>query len=324
MGGGKARRLLNLIFPGNQFQYNRSFLFKILTERLIKKAVNRFEKADLCIFTNFDFYNKFNKNIPTLLFCDWTYKILILDHLGRSPYPFERKFPLWQEEAIKHAALVISLFPTCAAQMKLDYPTANIHHLGRNVINSIYEGPHDIESFIAEKLQSNRIVFVGKNSYLKGLRLLIEAMTLLRSRYDLSLDVIGMTKEEVGNDLPWIRCHGYLRKDDEKERNIYYKTIIGAKLFVNPSEVWGGYSSTIEAMYFATPVVVSPYKDFVEEFGNQIDFGQYNRVFDAESLAETMLSVMENPQYPSICRCAYDRVKDYSWDVYVDKILELL
>ena len=41
-------------------------------------------------------------------------------------------------------------------------------------------------------------------------------------------------------------------------------------------------------------------------------------------LAETMVSVMENRQYPSICRCAYDRVKDYSWDVYVDKILELL
>lgn len=54
----------------------------------------------------FDFYNKFS-GIPSLLFCDWTYKILVLDRKKRKPYWFEKRFCRQQATAINNAEYVV-------------------------------------------------------------------------------------------------------------------------------------------------------------------------------------------------------------------------
>ena len=94
-----------------------------------------------------------------------------------------------------------------------------------------------------------------------------------------------------------------------------------ASVFVNPTEKWAGYSSTIEAMYYYTPVVVSPYEEFVGEFGKQINFGVYNKVFSKESLATSILSIFNADNYDELCLNAHNRVKDYTWDNYVERLL---
>lgn len=324
IGGGKFRKFLSLFFPNNQYYYCKSPLYVHLTYRLIKKAVRKYSNADLCIMINFDFYNKFS-NIPTLLFGDWTYKIEILEHLGRKPYFFEKKFFKCEKEAVERADYVVSLFPECAKMMREDYPNANIHYLGGNVVNSFYDKKHDVESFIEQKKRSKRILFIGREHYRKGALLLIEALKLLREKEEeISLDIIGMTKGYFHNLPDYVHCHGYLHKEIEEERKLYYDLIIGARLFANPTELWAGFSSTIEAMYFATPVVVSPYKDFVGDFGAEIDFGTYNKEFSAVQLAKNILNVINSPDYCALCRNAYKRVKNYTWDAYVDRILKLV
>lgn len=322
--GGRMNTLLNTLYPGNQYAYNRSWLFKVLTNRAVKAAVRRYSHADLCIFANFEFYNKYN-DIPTLLFSDWTYKILILDHLGRKPYPFEKRFSAWQKTAIERADYVVSLFPRCARMMKEDYPKANIHALGNNVINSMYAGKHDVEAFIEKKQKGRRLLFIGGGHYREGALLLAEAVKMLHEQgKDAELDIIGMTPQDLGNQPDYVHCHGYLHKDIEEERALYYDLLTGARAICNPSRVWAGYSSTIEAMYFATPVVVTPYKDFVDEFGEDIPFGAYVPAFDPHALADILSSVMDSPDYAAMCRNAYERVKDYTWSNYVDKLIELV
>lgn len=295
-----------------------------LTYRLIRQAVRRHCHADLCIFLNFDFHNKFN-DIPSLLFCDWTYQILILDHLSRKPYFFETRFSQWQRAVIENAEHVVSLFPVCAEMMRRSYPTANIHHLGSNVVNSLYDKPFRLDAFIERRLASKDILFIGNNGYRAGAQLLIEAVGRLRDAHpDMQLHIVGMT----GGDLPqapgFVHCHGYLHKDNEAGRTLYYDLITRARLFCNPTPAWGGYSSTIEAMFFGTPVVVSPYKDFVAEFGSDIPFGAYNDVFEAEALATTIGRVITAEGYAGMCREAHERVKDYTWDAYVDRLLGLV
>lgn len=88
--------------------------------------------------------------------------------------------------------------------------------------------------------------------------------------------------------------------------------------------IGGGYSSIVEAMYFYTPVIVSPYDDFVNEFGKDIDFGIYNKKYDSLVLAKNMESIFNSSDYENMCLNAHERVKDYTWDNYVDKILKLL
>ena len=322
--GGVIHKVLNLFYPNNQYAYSRSALFMFLTNRLVKKSVRRYHNADLCIFTNFDFYNKYS-DIPTLMFCDWTYKILIQDHLGREPYFFEKRFPLWEKKALESADYVVSLFPMCAKMMKESSPNANIHYLGKNVVNNLYDGVHDIESFIKKKITKRNILFIGGRKYIDGAKLLINAVAALSKKYDdIRLHIVGMKEENFDNLPDVIKCYGYLRKEDEKERELYYELMIGSRIIVNPSKEWAGYSSMIEAMFFATPVVVSPYKDFVEEFGKDIDFGAYSPEYDVSTLANTICRVLESKDYPSLCRNAYERVKDYTWSNYVDRVLSLV
>ncbi len=285
----KAWKVLEKIFispfyPGEVYTFDRTPLFKQLTERKIRKAVKKYSSADYCIFTCFDFYNKFN-DIPTLLFCDWTYDILIIDRLKRKPYPFESRYSRQQGEAINSAKCVISLFPVCAETMKKKYPSANIHYLGTNVINSLYEGKLDGDFVVKQKDKSEEILFIGGKKYLDGAKKLVEAFKrFVQTHPNAGLHLIGLKKEYFSSLPHNVICHGYLQKDKEGDKELYYKLLLNAKVIVNPSPLWAGYSSTIEAMFFYTPVIVSPYKDFVDEFGKDIPFGIYNNEYTADSV----------------------------------------
>ena len=95
------------------------------------------------------------------------------------------------------------------------------------------------------------------------------------------------------------------------------------KVFVNPAKKWGGYSSSIEAMYYGCPLIISPYDDFVKEFGEEIDFGVY---FKEGSLIECIKRVIysDKTSYIKLCNNSYKRVADYSWSNYVNDFLESL
>ena len=131
--------VFSIFFPDHQYSFSRSRMLRLINNYKIKNSVKKHSNADLCIFTNFDYYNKFT-DIPTLLFCDWTYDVLINDRLKRKTYFFENWFLSQQKDAIVNAKYVISLFPECAASIKNTYPTANVQYLGSNVINSMFTG----------------------------------------------------------------------------------------------------------------------------------------------------------------------------------------
>lgn len=234
-------RFLKIFFCKGEFAYDfsRTVFFTALVNKKIKRAVLEHPKADYCIFTNFDFYNKYN-DIPTLLFCDWTYKILVLDRLQRKPFWFEKRFCKQQEMAINNVEHVVSLFPTCAEYMKNDYPKANINYLGVNVINSLYTKSMDENKILSTKKKSNRILFIGGKKYLDGARKLVDAFKQLHNKDNLELHLIGLTKSMLDKLPNNIFCHGYLRKDVDAERDIYYDLLISSKMVVNPTPNWGG------------------------------------------------------------------------------------
>lgn len=319
---------LRRLYPGNDYGFTRSRFYRWYANRAIKKSVRKYPHADLCIFTNFDFTNKFSA-IPTLLFCDWTYKIYILDRLQRQPYRFEKNFAEHQAEVINSSEYVVSLFPVCADQMKKDYPNANVHYLGGNVINSLFDRKLGEDEIIATKRQSQSILFIGNScnpKYVEAANMLVQSFEKVCERYPgAELHFIGMKAGDLARTKhPCIHFHGYLHKDIESERDTYYKLLISSRMIVNPSPLWGGYSSTIEAMYFYTPVIVAPYKDFVKEFGDDIDFGLYNREYDADTLSANIYRMLASENYPEMCRAAHQRVRSYTWSAYVDRLLDLV
>lgn len=197
-------------------------------------------------------------------------------------------------------------------------------YINRNVVNTVYNGFFDIEKNIEARYSSNRILFVGNLHYVGAAIELIKAYKIIKEqKKDSELHIIGMTKRQLNVIDENIYCYGYLRKDIKEERDLYYLLMHNCKVFVNPAQQWGGYSSTIEAMYYGCPVIVAPYDDFACEFGKEIDFGRYT---DGQELHNTIESIINasKDEYTALCMNAYNRVSGYTWSNYVEEFLDSL
>ena len=336
---GIRRGLDGLTFRKLRFPYLRTTrLFKYFAERKIKKAIQQYPQADLCIFMGYGFYNKWN-NIPSLLFSDWTTEMDILKK--RKTNFLEQRIIRQEKEAINKAQYVVSLFPVCCEEMKRKYPKANIHFLGGNVINDLLnksfvsrsklqvsnekaDNTIIVEDLVETKSKSKKLLFIGrKTTYLEAAKKLIEAYKLLKEEEaykDYSLDIVGCSASDFGFLPEGVTCYGFLNKSEEKDRETYYNLLLEAKMLVNANPKWGAFSSTVEAMFYYTPVIVSPYQDFVKNFGKKIDFGVYNQEFTAKSIANDIKSIINSNNYAEMCNFAHEKVKSYTWENYVKQL----
>lgn len=320
-------RLCLKIWRDNIYQYERSWFFYIITNYKIKKAVKKYRSADLCIFCTFSFYNKFNK-IPSLLLCDWTFDILIRGRLNRTPYYIERFSIKREDHVINHADYVVSLFPECADIMKKSNPKANIYYLGNYFVNSVFNEQIDAEETIVEKQKNKALLFIGSQNnitYLKTAQKIAEAYCIAKNRIDnLSLHMIGIESSALKCEDKGIFCYGYLHKDCKDECVLYYKTLIQSSLIINVTPLWAGYSSIIESMYYYTPVLVSPFKDFVREFGTEIDFGKYNSTFNEKDIADDICNILSSERYAQMAKNAHIHTRKFTWENYVNQIISLI
>ena len=333
-----------LTFRKLRFPYLRTTkLFKFFAERKIKKAIQQYPQADLCLFMGYGFYNKWS-NAPSLLFSDWTTEMDI--RKKRKPNFLEKRIIQQEKEAINHAEYVVSLFPVCCEEMKRKNPKANIHFLGGNVINDLSgirlkrreeRGKRReektskeifVEDLIETKSKSKKLLFIGrKTTYLEAAKKLIEAYKLLKEEEaykDYELDIVGCAESDFGSLPEGVTCYGFLNKSEEKDRKTYYNLLLNAKVLVNANPKWGAFSSTVEAMYYYTPVIVSPYQDFVKNFGEVIDFGIYNQDFTSKYITNDIKTIINSDNYIEMCNFAHENVKTYTWENYVEQVFKLL
>ncbi len=304
--------------------YGYSWLSHWLSERRIKKAVHRWATADYCFFIGYQHTNRYS-DIPSLLLSDWTTDVTIsLKNLPQKPYIGCIKR---EHEALRKANYVVSIFQLQAEKMQRELPDARVCFLGGNVINSFYDGKLNASGLIERKRNSRKVLFIGrKTSYMEAAQILVDAVIKIHEiDQHVELDMIGIEENDFAETLPdYVRCHGFLRKDIEEERSLYYKLLMEASVLVNVMPKWAAYSSTVEAMYFYTPIVVSPYQEFVHEFGETIPFGKYNKDFSVSGVADDILSVLSTSQYDDMCLEAHQAVESYTWENYVRRILNLI
>lgn len=303
-------------------EFHRTWLHRFITYGRIKKATKQYPNALFNLFLSFAFYNKYS-NRPNVLWCDWTDRIVI-ERLGREPRFYERASLRHENKVMKNSDKVYTMFPKCKEYMEKLY-SREIIYINRNVVNTVYDGSFDINMNIETRYVSNKILFIGNIRYIGAAKELVSAFNILKKDNNkLELHIIGMTKELMGVDDCNIYCYGYLRKNVKEERDLYYSLMHSCKVLVNPAQQWGGYSSTIEAMYYGCPIIVAPYDDFVCEFGTDINFGRYT--CDKEALHETIRSIIDTDKnkYKDLCFNAYKRVSDYTWNNYVDDFLKSL
>ena len=303
-------------------EFHRTSLHRFITYQRIKKATRLHPNVKFNLFLSFAFYNKYSTR-PNVLWCDWTDRIVI-ERLDREPRFYEKASLRHEDNVMQKADKVYTMFPKCREYMEKLYGR-EIIYINRNVVNTVYDGSFNIEKNIETRYISNKILFIGNIRYIGAAKELIRAFDILKKDNNkLELHIIGMTKEQMNVNDNNIHCYGYLRKNIKDERELYYSLLHSCKVLVNPAQQWGGYSSSIEAMFYGSPIIVAPYDDFVCEFGTDINFGRYTN--NKEELHKTINSILNSDQekYKTMCYNAYNRVSDYTWNNYINEFLESL
>lgn len=313
---------INLIWSDNMFGYQRSLFANIQVNKIIKKAVTDYPSSDYCIFLTYDYYNKFS-NIPSILYADVTLEMEMVGRRGMKPSILERSIIKQEEKSIGNSKLVVPLFKKPAEELKAK-GYKNIRCCDHYVINKLYDEPLEANTIIANKKKSNQILFIGnKTTYYHGALMLLKSFRKLKQQHsELELHIVAMTTEDF-EDLPeGVICHGYLHKDVEEERKLYYDLIINAHIICNPTPKWAGISSIMEAMFFYTPFIIAPFDDFKEYIGEPLDCGYFNEKFDADFLASNINRMLSAPDYEQLALCAHEHVKNYTWNNFVDWFLD--
>jgi glycosyltransferase involved in cell wall biosynthesis len=284
----------------------------------IKENIKKFQQTDAFIFLTFSFSAVGLTHKPIIQFCDWTYDHYFQYFQMRKPNFFEYKCVKREDSQINGSDLVFPLFPSVSEYMNKKY-TSKVVYLG-NVINSICKS--EDQEILKIKKYSEKILFIGSPKYIEGANALILAFKTLKKAYpSMSLHFIGLNESDfkqiqVPNDVLF---YGYLDKGNNEQRDIYYRLMKEAKVFVNTTPKWSAFSASIEAMYFYTPVIVPSYEEFTKTFG--IDFKGGVFCNDNSLLSEKIESLLKNESYEQICVNANKLVSEFTWSSYIDKIL---
>ena len=314
-------RVLNKLLKKGYFTtYLHSGINQWLMQRRIKKAVARYPDTDAHIFLSFSHGSTGLSKAPCVLFCDWTIDYYFKYFLNRAPRSFELGPIKRQDRIMEEADLVISLFPGVTDYLRTYYKNPKIVYLG-NVVNS--EVAFSADEVIGRKRVSADILFIGNRKYVEGANCLVRAFMRLKARIpEARCHIIGMEAKYLAEAPDGVICYGYLDKAKDEERSRYYSLLQGAKVIVNTTEKWGAFSSTIEAMHFYNPVITSPYKEFTQTFGEKIDFGYYCESNADDLLYAALERLFHDPGYESMCRSAHEAVQPFTWDSYIERVLE--
>lgn len=317
-------RLIRTVLPNSTYTFDRTPFFRVLARRKMKRSVSQYSNSKFFLSTSFSFHPGRYTNRPVVMFCDWTYQYYLQHFLHRKPDFLEAQEIRNQHELQASVDMMISLFPDVRDYIVKKENCDGAQYLG-NVINSdMYDSSDEI---IKSKYLSNSIVFIGLPKYLPGLISLLKAVAMMAPLNHLTVNVIGVTENQVPKDL--IRTNvtfwGYLDKSNHTQNQQYYEVVNNAKLFVNTNPEWASFSATLDVMYHSTPVVTSGYRSFVRTFGKSIDFGEYCDN-DPELLAKLLNKIfnLSFEDYVIWCNNARKAVEPFTWDNYVKRIIDEL
>ncbi len=302
------------------YDYSRTKICDFIINIKMRKAVRKFPDTDLFLSLSFSFNAKKYTDKINVMFCDWSIYYAIEKFGLRSPIFAEKGGIYRQNQYLKACDYNITLFPDVESYYKLK-SFNNIKYLG-NVINSEELSIYDKNDILEEKKISNRICFIGKRHYKEGLEELVKAFLHIADKYNLYLDIIGFDSLK-GNINDRIVFWGYLDKANMHDNRRYYDIIKKAKIIINTTPKWAGFSSMIEAMYWYTPVIVTKYENFSQTFGDDIEFGYYcdNDYYNIMRYI-SMIFEMEPDKYISKCNIAHSVTNGFTWSEYVKKFLE--
>jgi phosphatidylinositol alpha-mannosyltransferase len=169
------------------------------------------------------------------------------------------------------------------------------------------------------------LLFVGHLSRLKGVDILIQAITILKSELpNIKLHFVGHGNKYYFADLAkkegiekYVVFHGRV---EHSMLPRYYKS---ADICVFPSRHEGFGIVILEAMASGIPIIASNIPSFQEIISNGKD-GRLFKSEDADALSKEIIALHHDPHLrKELSRNALEKVANYSWEKISDKYISL-
>jgi glycosyltransferase involved in cell wall biosynthesis len=295
-----------------------------LTTRKLNQAIRRHGESNTILINLSISFAPTRSSIPVVLLSDWSYHYYITERLSRQPDYAERGTIARDTAAMARASLVVLLFPESAARLQCQIPEGRFRFLG-HVIND-----HPLAPLPPPQPPASiphrpwRLLFIGRPRYREGLERLLAALSLLPADLPVQLDVIGIDASDLAQQIAprtFVNLHGYLSKAEELQRITYYELLNQADIVINASCLWGGFSSTVEAMHRRTAVLTPPYQEFQALFGAEIDFGVYLYRLEPHYVADSIAALLQCPTRLSASQeAAHLAVQVFTWCTFVERV----
>lgn len=283
------------------------------------KMVSSYEDVVLVQGFSYPLSNKKNRMV---LLGDWPSEYLFDHFLKRKPGFFERSSVDRENAVIESADAVVTLFPDVREYMLRVFKNKNVFYFG-NVVN-IDEKFIATHEYMEKKNKSNHLLFIGRPYYIDGANELIKAVKELRLEgHNLYVDIVGIEKNLLQNDYEWLSVYGYLDKGHQSQKNIYYKLLKQAKVFVNTTPGWSAFQATLEAMYFCNPIMVRENPSLKKSFPMLEDFSYI--VDGKQDLKSQILKCFdgssENKKKSKAARLA---AEPNTWESFANNLIKVL
>jgi len=169
-----------------------------------------------------------------------------------------------------------------------------------------------------EKDDEFRVLFVGGNTFRKGLHYLIQAVSELNLP-KCKMSIVGIPTGEVMNIAnKYPGNYEFLGSVSRKKLETLYKT---SSVFVLPTLEEGSARVVYEAMAYGLPCIVSTNAGAVTRDGKD---GFIIPIRDVKAIKEKILYFYENDsERERMSRNAREYIKNFTWDVYGERMVKL-
>jgi phosphatidylinositol alpha-mannosyltransferase len=164
-----------------------------------------------------------------------------------------------------------------------------------------------------------RLVFVGAAVERKGLPVALRALEALREHVPLTLEVVGVEREQLETMMVDLNGVSALGKVDDEQKNA---VLAGADLLVAPSLGGESFGMVLtEAFALGTPVVASDIPGYNDVVRDGVDGVLFARG-DASGLAQALLDLAHDlPRRDAMSAAAFEHARRYAWPIVADEVL---
>jgi len=272
----------------------------------------------------------YSGSTPIVWRTDTTYKRYYDNYYGYS-FTGRGKLAQWidrymQARSMRKASRIITASAFCKYSLMFDYeiPPERIDVLPNPSAIPMDMVPEHLDVKESKRLtQPMRLLFVGRDGFLKGLDIAVETVQLLNSR-GIQAELAVCSRNNV--DRPNVRWVGTFTKSDPAQLQQYVRLYQDAHLLIHPARYESAGIVPSEAAAFATPTITNDVGGLSTTVVDGVSGIVLRAGSPAKSYAEVIAELLNEPErYYRLCettRCRYER--ELNWSVVGRRFVQIL